>query len=438
MGKISIHISILGTCLMRDIIRVMDSSGKYKVDRYVQAVNPVAAVGESPLLQEMPDWSEKYFDPEVNAFNRRNAYFDLKKSVFDYLAEVKSDYLLIDMGDIRIDVCFFDKDRKKAATEFSVKRGGKRIQEQYLPKVLERLSVLELDADYVKEKLEAYLDKILEIYPPEKIILFENYAVNAYYDSELGGVRHSLEWNREADKFNKSFDLAFSYCLEKLPSVPVIRFPKTVLGDLHHIWGRYSLHYMEGVYRYGFEAMEAIVSGGAAAEVKERLRLLHSKWEKRLGVESDLLKWLDLARIDIKNMGEGNDVKIKIAEGKRCNLYQAQWFSHGGNGYVLETYDRQIVLELECVGAGKLLIRLQGIDRRTADGTRLPLWVDYMGLVVNGKIIFDGIKQQWHDKAYYFTKEVYAGEKFRVEIFLTRHGYSGDELTNLIKAYSTC
>ena len=50
---------------MRDIFRVMDSIGKYKVDRYVQTVNPVAAVGESPLLQDVPDWSEKYFDPEI-------------------------------------------------------------------------------------------------------------------------------------------------------------------------------------------------------------------------------------------------------------------------------------------------------------------------------------------------------------------------------------
>ena len=434
MSKISVHISIVGTCLMRDIFRVMDSVGKYTVDRYVQSINPVSAVGESPLLKDVPDWSEKFFNIKMNAFHRRNAYLDLKKSLFDYIAEVKSNYLLIDMGEIRRDLCIFDREKKKMLTDFSLTQGRRILQEQYLLSMLEKISVLELDEVFVKERLDAYLDKILDIYPQEKIILFENYAIKTYYDSKLGGVKHSWKWDREADKFNMCFDLVFSYCLKKLPLVKVIRFPKTALGDLHHIWGRYSLHYMEGIYRYGFEAMEAIVSGSASAEVKEKLCSLHSKWERRLRMESNMLKWLDLARIDIKNMGQGNDVKIKIAEGERCNLYKPQWFSHGGNGYVMETYDRKILLELECVGAGKLLLRLQGIDKCTSDGIRLPFWVNYTRLVVNGEKIFYKMRPLWHDAPYIYNRQVADGEKMRVEISWDWYRYRGDRLVSLLTA----
>ena len=60
--------------------------------------------------------------------------------------------------------------------------------------------------------------------------------------------------------------------------------------------------------------------------------------------------WLDMARIDIKNQGEGNDVNIAVVEGYRCNIYKADWFSHGGAGYVMETSDQHITLELSCKG----------------------------------------------------------------------------------------
>lgn len=433
VSKISIHISILGTCVMRDVFRVMDGAGKYKVDRYVQAVNPIAAVGSSPLLQEVPDWSGEYFDSEINSFNRRNAYMDLKKSVFSYLAEAKSDYLLIDIGDIRIDLCFFDKERQKSATSFSVKRGGKVMQEKYLPSVLETTSVLELDDSFVREQVEAYLERILTLYPQEKIILFENYAVDAYYNRIIGGVKHS--WEDTSKKFNQTFEKVFPYCLAKLPRAHVIPFPAYVLGDEKHIWGSYPLHYLDGYYQYGFEAVEAIVKAKNREEEAGLLRRLRSKWEEVFCVESKMLAWFDLARIDIKNQGEGNDVKIKVIEGKRNNLYQADWFSKGGAGYVLETYDRNLVLELECCGTGKLLVRLQGIDRLSPNGIRLPIWVDYKRLVVNEEIVFWGEKPQWHDQAYVFNREVEDGEIIKVEISWDRHGYRGTELAKLISLW---
>ena len=137
------------------------------------------------------------------------------------------------------------------------------------------------------------------------------------------------------------------------------------------------------------------------------------------------------ARIDIKNQGEGNDVKVKFAEKGRHNFYQAGWFSKGGAGYVLETGQRHLLMELECVGAGQLLIRLQGIDRRIR-GIRIPLWVDYTFMSVNGETIFRENKALWHDRAYPYTRKVADGERLKVEISWNEHGYRGEELARLI------
>ena len=149
-------------------------------------------------------------------------------------------------------------------------------------------------------------------------------------------------------------------------------------------------------------------------------------------MEPDVLKWLNLARIDIKNQGEGNDVKVTVVEGAGCNIWQAGWFSHGGVGYVMETSDQHLILELECKGAGNLLVRLQGIDRRATSGETLPLWVDYTRLAVNEEVVFWELKPQWHDRPYVFNRQVADGEKLKVEISWDLHGYKGEDLVRLI------
>lgn len=147
--------------------------------------------------------------------------------------------------------------------------------------------------------------------------------------------------------------------------------------------------------------------------------------------------WLNWARIDIKNRGEGNDIKISLLEEKKCIIYNAPWFSEGGKGYVIETKEKHLMLDLECLGAGDLLIRLQGLDRHSKGGERIPLLVDYTRMAVNEEVIFWEIKSQWHDKVYPFIKKVKDGEKVKVDISWSHHEYKGDELARLLSLWAT-
>ncbi len=148
-----------------------------------------------------------------------------------------------------------------------------------------------------------------------------------------------------------------------------------------------------------------------------------------------MLKWLDLARIDIKNQGEGNDVKIVVVEGENCNVTRPQWFAKGGTGYVVETSDKHIVFELECQRAGNLIIRLQGIDRHVLGRDRLPLWVDYTKLVINGEELIKEVQPLWHDKSYSCTRQVTDGEKIGVKIEWKTHVYKEAELLQLLSLW---
>ena len=150
---------------------------------------------------------------------------------------------------------------------------------------------------------------------------------------------------------------------------------------------------------------------------------------------SAMFTGFDKARIDIKNQGENNDVKIIVVEGGTCRIDKAEWFSKNGEGYTLSTSDKHFSIDLQCVGSGELLLRLLGINKPVTGGGRLPLWIDYTRLDVNKEIIFWEIKPQWHDKPYVYTKKVMDGEKVNVEISWSEHSYKGEELVNLLSLW---
>ena len=149
-------------------------------------------------------------------------------------------------------------------------------------------------------------------------------------------------------------------------------------------------------------------------------------------MDDKCLKWLDMTRVDIKNQGGGNDVKLKVISEEQCNVIRPRWFSKNGIGYVLETDAKHLILELECVGAGELTVRLRGIDRNFPGEERLPLWVDYNRLAVNDEIIFWETKPCWHNKSYIFNRQVADREKLRVEISWSNHPYKNEELNKLL------
>ena len=153
-------------------------------------------------------------------------------------------------------------------------------------------------------------------------------------------------------------------------------------------------------------------------------------------MDKAVLEWLNLTRIDIKNQGEGNDVTVTVLDGENSKVTRPRWFSKEGIGYVVETSDQHLLLELECHGAGNMRLYLRGIDRRAADGSRIPLWVDYTRLAINEEEIFGELKPQWHDRAYKFDRQVEDGEKIKVEISWSLHGYKGEELARLISLCS--
>ena len=87
-----------------------------------------------------------------------------------------------------------------------------------------------------------------------------------------------------------------------------------------------------------------------------------------------------------------------------------EWFSKNGLGHVIQSQAGNIHLCIKCVGNGTLSIALRGNDVRNSTNERLPFWIYYKELSVNGEEQLNSIYTVWHDKPYIFKKSVKDGE----------------------------
>lgn len=257
MDDDKIHISIIGMCVPRDVFGMADKEGKFVVDRYVQSVNPVSAVSASPLRKDLnipggdTDWIKA-----KSKFHLRNATIDLEKSLFSYVSEVKSDWLVIDFGCLRNNLFHFSDDTYATIPLMQTCPGF--LTEGYLDEKRSIVSVLTMDSETLNRSLDIYIEKILDLYPQNQIILFESYASYWYVDKK----RQSCYVDNVpiANKFNKIFRRSFIHAIKKMPHVHVVRFPSHVIADEGHKWGRSPLHYTHEYYQYAYEAVKIIVN----------------------------------------------------------------------------------------------------------------------------------------------------------------------------------
>lgn len=127
-------------------------------------------------------------------------------------------------------------------------------------------------------------------------------------------------------------------------------------------------------------------------------------------VISKYLQFSRYARIDLKNEGKAdNELEFLSISDDHVSLMSPDWFNKDGVGYVLETYCEELQLSLKVHGDGKLNIALRGKDVVIYD-KRIPVWIEYTCLDVNGQNIIEDSILACHDKAYRYNLEVKDGD----------------------------
>lgn len=241
------RVNILGTCIMRDIFRY-DMRGLYDVDRFVQNINPISAVANSPLLK-VYDEKQINFSNSVSNFYRRNIKFDFTKKVFDYL-DSKADFFLVDAGDARRELIEFSNG---AYVTCIYKSKIKEMRDKgFISGNYGFVHFSNIADDVFEEAMGKYVQEIKKVAAGKRIVLFETKSVSGYFDVERKLIRPfaSSMVNQE----NADILRCYKYLLEHLPEAVVIPMPQNNLGITKHIWGTYTLHYVPEYYEYAFEA----------------------------------------------------------------------------------------------------------------------------------------------------------------------------------------
>ncbi|MBQ3442326.1 MAG: glycosyltransferase family 2 protein [Selenomonadaceae bacterium] len=143
--------------------------------------------------------------------------------------------------------------------------------------------------------------------------------------------------------------------------------------------------------------------------------------------ESKILKPLskfDTARIDVKFVSKTStgDFKIFSVSDEKAKVLKPGWYQKSGIGYVIQSLNGELTFRAKATAKGLIEFNLRGIEVRNSEdwtnriAKRIPYWVDYTKLIVNGKTILDKLTPAWCDEPYRYNLNVNANEEVTVKI----------------------
>ena len=124
------------------------------------------------------------------------------------------------------------------------------------------------------------------------------------------------------------------------------------------------------------------------------------------------------ARIDLKNYGdESNNIILLNENTSLYNISQPEWFADlNGIGSTITSDNKKLDLSVKCINDGKLKIDFRGIDFKDSNNNRIPIYIDYREIKIDGKSIIDGSTVLWHDNKLEYSKDVKDGQIVNINL----------------------
>lgn len=136
------------------------------------------------------------------------------------------------------------------------------------------------------------------------------------------------------------------------------------------------------------------------------------------------------ARIDVYNQGNLENSVVVQSDDKKVSvsypewLQKISWIPGGGSGASLNLKTasslRTANFQIKSKGNGQVVIKLMGPDYRRA-GKRIPIWIDYQEVMINGLPAQNIPVVASHDKSQKITLNAQDGEVFDVSVKHQKH-----------------
>ena len=116
-------------------------------------------------------------------------------------------------------------------------------------------------------------------------------------------------------------------------------------------------------------------------------------------------------RVDVKNFGGfENSVKVFDISDDDARVVSPGWMRDGsGVGTMIQSVSGDLGFKVKCHHDGVLRIALRGMDFKDKNGVRLPVYIDFTKLIVNGDKVLENTLIH-HDKPFVYELNVKDGE----------------------------
>ena len=249
------NISIFGSCVSRDAMEIcLKNHPDVCLKTYIARQSIISAVSPPIAFDE----SEIHL---ASAFQKRMVACDLSKKTFDLLAGDGSEYLLVDLIDERFHLVQLQNSYVTLSSEL--------INASFLPEGYRQIrrqkdtgGGYSFQGISMVQYAERFIDRLLQIYPPNHIILHSSRMCNEYID--LDGSRKEFTASVIGNNavYNSLYDALYGIFAELLPSSPVITCGGRYLADASHKWGLSSIHFQPAYYQEITDQLLAVISSG--------------------------------------------------------------------------------------------------------------------------------------------------------------------------------
>ena len=254
----------------------------------MQSNNPVCLLSGSIFRQPIAGDFERLLDESIaylKKFDQRTLKTEWKKETFNFMAQAKSDWCILDCGSLRWDILKYCGEETAYISDIFPGLLGRFKERGLIYSDTELITLSQMPDEEFSFYMEKYIRNILNLYDEERIILIEYKP--AYYATN--GVKISAFEYEKIEQWISNFDRGFRYMRARLPKAHVIEFPEGAnIGDERHKWGKASLHFIPEYYDYALEAVDIITGDGesfedecaALSSLKERYsKKIHEKYQ---------------------------------------------------------------------------------------------------------------------------------------------------------------
>lgn len=124
------------------------------------------------------------------------------------------------------------------------------------------------------------------------------------------------------------------------------------------------------------------------------------------------------ATIHIKLASLDGDFQILSISDDNNKIDKPGYMNINGIGYRIHSYVGKLEFVTKADVDGQIHLQLRGLDISDPEDRtkRIPFWIDYTKLTVNGETIFDTVTPAWHGKPYNYKIDAKADEEIKIQV----------------------